>query len=642
MAETTRVQPAGDPAAGQSGAVPMRRRDDHLCHPRLVVDLTLDYVYSKDLTGRIVDVNASYLGALGRSREEVIGRREVDLFPAAVAAESTARDQIVLLTGRTLEVEASVVMQGRPRWLLVRSFPWRDARDAVRGVITVATDISDQKGAELERRDLLQDLRDANARMQLLLAEQTRVGRWASALLSIARQLSGQLDVVAIRQRALDGVESQLDGTLAALAELDGDTLRFTAFGTRGVRWRQVATRFAVTDTSFGDDVLQGRSVGASVQTESVFDRGARAVGIEHLVAVPIATEGTVVGLLLVGWTEREARFTESVWFLENIGVHIGLASHSAHLYTELAASLASLRSAQDNLVRTERLRALGEMASGVAHDFNNSLTTVLGLSDWLLHTLPAEAEGRADLKKIRTAAMDAAAFVRRLQQAGRLTRTAEERESVDVVEVAREVPELCRPRWAALACRPGVDFQVRVDTQPVPPVRAVAAEIRELLTNLVFNAIDAMPDGGQLTVRTRTVGGQAQVSVEDEGCGVPEEVRARIFEPFFTTKGKAGTGLGLSMCWTIAQRHGGTLGVQSEVGIGTTFTLTLPAEDDVDTSGVAVPTREARVPAQRILLVDDQTDVRESLTDLLESLGHDVMTAADGADAVRLIDQPC
>ena len=118
--------------------------------------------------------------------------------------------------------------------------------------------------------------------------------------------------------------------------------------------------------------------------------------------------------------------------------------------------------------------------------------------------------------------------------------------------------------------------------------------------------------------------------------------MRARIFEPFFTTKGKAGTGLGLSMCWTIAQRHGGTLGVQSEVGIGTTFTLTLPAEDDVDTSGVAVPTREARVPAQRILLVDDQTDVRESLTDLLESLGHDVMTAADGADAVRLIDQPC
>jgi signal transduction histidine kinase/ActR/RegA family two-component response regulator len=506
---------------------------------------------------------------------------------------------------------------------VVLSMPRRDDREKARGT----------------NRSLVPG--GADGRMQIPLTENTRVEQQARLLLTIARQLSGQSDVGAIHRLALDMVESEIAGARAVLAVLDDDTgtFSFCAFGTRGVLWRQVPSAFAASDCSFGDAVMRGCTGGASAPTEVAFDRAARAAGIASLVAVPVSTAGTCTGLLLVGWTRTPPGDFESVWFLENIGVHIGVACHTARLHTELESSIAVLRSAQQSLARTEPLRALGEMASGVVHDFNNSLTTILGLSDALLHTLPADAEGREDLEKIRTSSMDAAALVRRLQHAGRLTTTADEPESVDLVEVTREVAELCRLRWAALVCRPGVDFQVHVDTERVPSVRAVAAEIRELLTNLVFNAIDAMPGGGHLTLRTRMVDGAVQLSVADDGCGVPEHLSARIFEPFFTTKGDQGSGLGLSMCWGIAKRHGGTLDVQSEVGIGTTFTLTLPADDAAATPRRSEPTHVARVPSQRILLVDHQADVRESLTDMLEALGHHVTTEADGADAVRSID---
>ena len=147
---------------------------------------------------------------------------------------------------------------------------------------------------------------------------------------------------------------------------------------------------------------------------------------------------------------------------------------------------------------------------------------------------------------------------------------------------------------------------------------------------------------GGQLTLRVREDGGRVRVVVSDQGRGIPSKVRPHIFEPFYTTKGKNGSGLGLSMCWRIAQKHGGTLEVESEVDQGTTVTLTVPAERQAP-AVVQDPQDDSSkldLPAQRILLIDDQPDVRESVSDMLTALGHHVSVAADGATGLELIAQ--
>ncbi|HVB39106.1 MAG TPA: ATP-binding protein [Vicinamibacterales bacterium] len=473
---------AAHPAAPGAGAAAGAEANDPY---RSVFDSTADYVFAKDVQGRYIEANHAYLSALALPAAKVIGHTDADLFPADAANDAAARDQIVELSGETLESEATLTLGGRPRVLLMRRSPWRSVKGEVMGVITVATDISERKQADQERETLMRELRETNTRIEQALAEKTRLSE-------------------------------------------------------------------------------------------------------------------------------------------------------------ELQKSLSSLHSTQGQMVRAQKLRALGEMASGVAHDFNNSLTTILGLLEWLLHTSPADLAIRPDLETIRTAAVDAAAIVRRLQLFGRSAPDAEA-EQIDLGEIAQLVVNLARPRWRELAQRRGVQFDLVVEApgEPAPPVRAVSSEIRELLMNLVFNAIDAMPQGGRIAIRTGRTGEHAFISVVDQGTGITDEVKSRIFEPFFTTKGKDGAGLGLSVCWGIAERHGGSLEVDSNVGHGTTFTLVLPAVAGAPAvpkpapAPAAIP-KAARRLAVSVLLVDDQADVLESVADMLGALGHHVVTAASGEIALR------
>lgn len=281
----------------------------------------------------------------------------------------------------------------------------------------------------------------------------------------------------------------------------------------------------------------------------------------------------------------------------------------------------------------------LGEMASGVAHDFNNALTAILGTVEWLLQHSTFDEEVRGDLQTIRTAAMDAAEYVRHLQLAARPRPAHDSSELIDLADVARQMPPLLRPRWSELTRR-GLPFDVVVEADAVPPVCGRTSEIRELLLNLLFNGADAMQRrGGQLTIRVEHNAGRITLSVRDDGDGIPEDVRARIFEPFFTTKGAAGSGMGLGICRRIAQQHGGTLEIESQVGHGTTASLTLPVAHLGDTTHVSEPRTVARsVAAQRVLLIDDQSDVLESVGEMLGALGHSVSLAPDGRTGLELL----
>ena len=294
----------------------------------------------------------------------------------------------------------------------------------------------------------------------------------------------------------------------------------------------------------------------------------------------------------------------------------------------QLQEALKTVEASQQRVVQGERLRAVGEMASGVAHDFNNVLASILGRAELLLSQTEDPALQR-QLRVIQKVAVDGARTVRRIQEFTRM-RPVRPLQAVDLNQVVEEVVEITRSRWKYEAQVKGISYKVQVEPTPVPPVAGDPAELREALTNLLFNALNAMPKGGRITFRTGVERDRVCLAVEDTGIGMTEAVRSRVFEPFFTTKGERGTGLGLSVVYGIITRHGGEIEVQSQIGQGSTFTIRLPvARETPKAASGAPPARPHRTG--KILVIDDESEVREVLADILASQGHTVAACADG-----------
>jgi len=296
----------------------------------------------------------------------------------------------------------------------------------------------------------------------------------------------------------------------------------------------------------------------------------------------------------------------------------------------------------QAHYAQIEKLSALGELASGVAHNFNNTLTGILARAQ-LLRGAKDPAEIERGLGIIIRTAEDGAKTVKRIQDFARQRRD-KDFVPIDADQLMHEVAEMTRPRWKDHAEAQNVHITLERQIGSRATIMGDAGELREVLINMVFNAVDAMPQGGRLTLSTRATNGEVEISVSDTGTGMTEEVRTRIFDPFFTTKGKAGMGLGLSVSYGIVRRHEGTVEVESEVGRGTTFRVRLPAAS----ADAVQPHAEGRVAAQlpvpapcdlRLLVVDDENYVRELLRDILEREGCEVILAADGHEAMSLFE---
>ena len=317
------------------------------------------------------------------------------------------------------------------------------------------------------------------------------------------------------------------------------------------------------------------------------------------------------------------------------------LESANSELVTrnaELQAALSDLKTTQQHVIQQERLRALGQMASGIAHDFNNALVPILGFCELLQirpDILADRVKAQSYLETIQTAAKDAASVVSRLREFYRADKGHKPFAPVNLKRLLEQTITLTRPRWKEQAQAAGVHIDVSLGLEPVPPVAGEESALREVLTNLIFNAVDAMPSGGTLTLRTRRDGDKAIIEVADTGTGMTEEVRQRCLEPFFSTKGEHGTGLGLSMVFGIVQRHSGSLDLKSAPGHGTTFAISLPLMDAV--VGHADPSKVTRAQAAlRILVVDDEAPVRDTLSAILMADGHNVTLAVDGSEGLK------
>lgn len=378
--------------------------------------------------------------------------------------------------------------------------------------------------------------------------------------------------------------------------------------------------------------------------------------GFSSIAACQLLVKDAAIGILCVySRTPRRLAQPER-HMLAALGQQAAMAINSArryqherllvadleHSYDEILRTFTELRRTQEKLMHTARLRALGEMASGVAHDFNNLLSGILGNVQLLLLD-ESDSERKRMLRVIEQATHDSAATVQRIQEFAR-QREERARELIDLTAVIDSALAITRTRWHDLALRDGRPIQVRREISQGALAIGNPAELREMLVNLIINAIDAMPHGGELTLRLDRRPGRtpfephvALIEVCDTGIGIPPELQQRVFESFFTTKPAGqGSGLGLAICQNIISLHGGRIELSSSVGQGTTFRVLLPLDEPAYSSAPNLPAAAPSVSC-RVLVVDDEPPVRDILARILRRAGHSVLTAGSGEEALAI-----
>jgi signal transduction histidine kinase/HAMP domain-containing protein len=362
--------------------------------------------------------------------------------------------------------------------------------------------------------------------------------------------------------------------------------------------------------------------------------------GLTSLVFAPLIVENKVFGVVVAARRRAESFSSPDCEFLKQLSEHVALATHQSQLYGALQQAYDDLRQTQHTVMQQERLRALGQMASGIAHDINNAISPVSLYTDTLLEREPNLSErARGYLTTIRRAIEDVAGTVARMREFYRQREPQLTLARIDVNAVIKQVAELTRPRWCDLPQQRGHVIELKMEfAERLPQIMGAEGEIRDAMTNLIFNAVDAMPEGGTLTLRTQLAAGPedrqcVQIDVIDSGVGMSEETRRRCLEPFFTTKGERGTGLGLAMVYGMIQRHSAELGIDSTAGTGTTVRLIFPVYAEALASAALESAPSSTVRRLRILLVDDDPLLIKALRDTLEEDGH-VVTPTTGGQA--------
>lgn len=472
-------------------------------------------------------------------------------------------------------------------------------------------------------------------------------------LQDITRAIGERQDLPSLLRVVVHNVEDGLpvDFACVCLKEGEGEEITVATIGPRSRAFESalklVEQQVVPIDANGLSRCIAGQLVYEPDVRELQFpfpQRFARAQ-LNSLVIAPLLVENRVFGVLIAARRAANAFESPDCEFLRQLSEHVALASHQTQLYNALQQAYDDLRQTQHTVMQQERLRALGQMASGIAHDINNAISPVSLYTESLLEREPNLSErARGYLKTIQRAMDDVAATVARMREFYRQREPQLELARIDVNRIVSQVIDLTKARWCDLPQQRGVVVNLITQIkEDLPNIMGAENEIRDALTNLIFNAVDAMPEGGTLTLRTRTAdklvtdNGEEAIphvcmEVSDSGIGMEEETRRRCLEPFFTTKGERGTGLGLAMVYGMVQRHSAELEVDSESGKGTTFRLIFPAYTPIMTNTVRIP-RQVIAHRLRILLIDDDPLLIKSLQDTLEGDGH-VITTANGGQA--------
>jgi signal transduction histidine kinase/CheY-like chemotaxis protein len=488
---------------------------------------------------------------------------------------------------------------------------------------------------------LLAAKRELEQREQRLSAQLARM----QLLDEITRAIGARLDLDSVFRVVCSSIEQQLRA-FCVVALLDGESGRLRGAGF-GASSHQRAVAIGLADDGLdveGDGLV--RCLDGLLVHEPVLDalpqalpRRMAAAGLHSAVFAPLQIEGRPFGLIVVAREAPHAFSSGDCEFLRQLSDHVALAARQARLHGDLKRAYDDLRHTQQSALQHERLRALGQMASGIAHDINNAVSPIALYTESLLaHEPGLSATAREQLETIQRAIDDVAQTVARMREFYRPAQPQVALAHVDLNPLVRHVIDLTRARWRDMAHQAGIEIAVRTELDDaLPPVMGAEGEIREALTNLVFNAADALPRGGTIVLRTRAAGGAVVVEVADDGVGMDEPTRRRCLEPFFTTKGERGTGLGLAMVYGAAQRHGAQVEIESAPGRGTTVRLVFPPAQAREGTTSRWGQLEVEPPERplHVLVVDDDPVLTRSLAASLQAEGHRVKTAAGGQDGI-------
>jgi len=595
---------------------------------RAVLDSSLSAIVVIDSDGVVMDWNPRAEGMFGWTREEALTREVAGLIipePLREAHRKGLRRALTTGESRVLNrvVELSALHRdGRefPVELFIRPLQAENAMTFC-GFITDIT----------ERKQAREKLQTQLVRLDLLHR--------------ITRAIGDRQDLRSIFQVVIRRLEDNLpiDFGCICLYDPTDKVLTVTCVGTLS---RPLALDLALSEQ--GRIPIDENGLGRCVHGELVYEpdisestfqfpsRLAKA-GLRALVIAPLPAAGKVVGVLIAARRARDSFESGDCEFLRQLGEHVGLAAHQVQLHDALQQSYEDLRHSQQTVLQQERLRALGQMASGVAHDINNAISPIAIYAESLLDREPDMSERvRKTLTIIQQCIQDVAGTVSRMRDFYRKREPQVLLESVDLNRIVQGVIDLTRSRWRDLPQERGVVIDVRLELiRPLPAILGAENEIRDALTNLVLNAIDAMPEGGVLTLRTSvsSVRSALNLEVADTGVGMDEETKRHCLEPFFSTKGERGTGMGLAMVYGMVERHSAELEIESAQGLGTTIRLVFPMPATVVEPTVTQPAIVTPSRSLRILIVDDDPLIIESLSETLRSDGHQV-TAAEGGQA--------
>jgi signal transduction histidine kinase/ActR/RegA family two-component response regulator/uncharacterized membrane protein affecting hemolysin expression len=540
-----------------------------------------------------------------------------------------------------------------------RDFSVRAAQTVGGEIGTLTSAFNEMLGGIEERRAALVA---ANEKLRAEVAERQQAEARAAAQVArlaqlnlITRAIAERQDVESVFQTTVGNLEEQLpvDFSCICLYDAERGTLSVASLGPRSADLADELSMREHAPIAIDQNGLSRCVRGELVYEPDVaavpmpFPRRLNAAGLGALVIAPLVVESRVFGVLVAARRAKQSFSSGECEFLKQLSEHVALAAHQGQLYTALQRAYDDLQRTQQAIMQQERLRALGQMASGIAHDINNAISPVsLYIESMLERELHLSQQARERLTIVQRAVDDVAQTVSRMREFYRQRAPAQMLVRIDLNRIVEQVVDLTRARWFDMPQQRGVVITLERDLAPeLPAIKGVESEIREALTNLIFNAVDAMPRGGVLTLRTRTLERQGKgrsrpatphvvLEVVDNGTGMDEEALRRCFEPFFTTKGERGTGLGLAMVYGIVQRHGAEIEIDSVPDRGTTvrlvFTVAPGREELVDLPPQAPP------PRLRLLVIDDDPLLLKSIRDILESDGHVVATSAGGQHGIN------
>ena len=506
--------------------------------------------------------------------------------------------------------------------------------------------------SQIQERDAA--LNHANEELEKRVRERTRDLEQQFSRISLLNQITyavaARQDFESIISIVLQQLEAHLpvDYSSAYLLEPGTETFKVLVRGSRG---QTIAAALKMPDSMHVDQTafrpcLTGEMVYVpdAARVEKTMAKTMAEGGYRSSVGVPLVIEGKTFGLLVFMRRELDGFSRAERDFIRGLSAHVAMAIHQAQLYQDLQKAYNDLSQSQQSLMQQERLKALGQMASGVAHDINNALSPVVGFSDLIAQTEPNLSDlGKKHLLYIKTAGEDIAHIVKRLREFYRPRNEREPLQAINLGVLAKQVIDMMQPRWRDISQAHGINIEMRTDFKTVAPEFAgIESEIREALTNLILNAVDALPRGGVISVRTSSVdraikngnhSAHAVLEVSDTGVGMDETTQKRCLEPFYSTKGTRGTGLGLAMVYGVIERHQGKIEIESAVGKGTTMRLFFPVRNLGISGATEALETDQPPPPLRILCIDDEPALRILIQEMLTRDGHKI-EMADGGQA--------